>query len=192
MGFSGLIKGWHDSVMHRQPILTALADYRSRYPEEADVVDRFEVFVRGEPRCFHNDCWSGHITGSAWVLDSAGKKALLTHHKKLGKWLQLGGHSDGDPDTLAVALREAHEESGLAVTALDRAILDLDVHQIPARGGEPAHFHFDVRYLLQVAGAEAFAVSDESHELAWVAPEELETFSREWSVLRMAEKARVK
>ncbi len=176
--------------MHRQPILTALAEYRSRYRDEADVVDRFEAFVCDEPNCFRNDCWSGHITGSSWLLNRAGSRVLLTHHKKLGKWLQLGGHSDGDPNTLAVAVREAHEESGLAVTTLDGAILDLDIHQIPARGEQPAHFHYDVRYLLQVSGAEEFAVSDESHELAWVASAELESFSREWSVLRMAEKAR--
>ena len=174
--------------MHRQPILIALADYRSRHPEEADVVDRFDGFVRDEPSCFDNDCWSGHVTGSSWLLDTTGNRALLTHHKKLDKWLQLGGHSDGNPDTLAVALREAHEESGLAVTAVDSAILDLDVHQIPARGDQPAHFHYDVRYLLQVSGTESFAVSDESHELAWVAPGEIESFSREWSVLRMAQK----
>jgi hypothetical protein len=75
-------------------------------------------------------------------------------------------------------------------SALDRAILDLDIHQIPARGDQPAHFHYDVRYLLHVSGSESFAVSDESHELAWVAPGEIESFSREWSVLRMADKAR--
>ena len=176
--------------MHRQPILDALAVYRKRYPDEADVVARFEAFVHDQPRCFHNDCWSGHITGSSWLLDATGTRALLTHHKKLDKWLQLGGHSDGDHDTLAVALREAHEESGLIVTALDSAILDLDIHQIPARGAEPAHLHFDVRYLLQVSGAESFAVSDESHELAWVHEDKLESFSCEWSVQRMAEKTR--
>jgi 8-oxo-dGTP pyrophosphatase MutT (NUDIX family) len=176
--------------MHRQSILDALAVYRRRYPEEADVVHAFETFLRGEPRCFHNDCWTGHITGSAWLLDGVGERALLTHHRKLGKWLQLGGHSDGDPDTLAVALREAHEESGLAVTALDRAILDLDIHEIPARGEQPAHLHYDVRYLLQVSDSNAFAISDESHELAWVSVEDLGGFSREWSVQRMAEKMR--
>ena len=178
--------------MHRQPILIALADYRSRYREEAEVVDRFEAFVRDQPNCFDNDCWSGHVTGSSWLLDATGDRALLTHHKKLGKWLQLGGHSDGVPETLAVALREAHEESGLAVSALDSAILDLDIHRIPARGDQPAHLHYDVRYLLQVSGTEAFAVSDESHELAWVALAELKSFSREWSVLRMAQKARTR
>jgi 8-oxo-dGTP pyrophosphatase MutT (NUDIX family) len=176
--------------MHRQPILDALADYRKRYLDEAEVVDRFESFVQDEPRCFHNDCWSGHITGSSWLLDGTGTRTLLTHHKKLGKWLQLGGHSDGDHDTLAVALREAHEESGLIVTVLDSAILDLDIHRIPARGEQPAHLHYDVRYLLQASDLDTFTVSDESHELAWVSVEGLDAFSKEWSVQRMAEKTR--
>ena len=91
----------------------------------------------------------GHITGSAWVVDIAGNRVLLADHAKLGRWLQPGGHSDGDPDTLAVALREAREESGLDVRALDDAIFDIDVHRIPARGDEPAHLHFDVRFLVQ-------------------------------------------
>ena len=176
--------------MHRQPILDALAVYRKHYPDEADVLARFEAFVHDEPRCFHNDCWSGHITGSSWLLDATGTRALLTHHKKLDKWLQLGGHSDGERDTLAVALREAHEESGLIVIALDSTILDLDIHQIPARGEQPAHLHYDVRYLLQASESDTFVVSDESHELAWVSVEDLGAFSREWSVQRMAVKTR--
>lgn len=174
--------------MHRQPILAALAEYRDRHPDEGDVVDRFETFVRAEPRCFENDCWSGHITGAAWLLDRPLERVLLTHHRKLDKWLQLGGHSDGDADALTVAIREAREESGLAVTVLDRRILDLDVHQIPARGQDPAHYHYDVRFLLRVEGSDRFTVSDESHELAWVPLDELDRFSGEWSVLRMAEK----
>ena len=96
-----------------------------------------------------------------------GDRVLLAHHRKLGRWLQPGGHSDGDPDTLAVALREAREESGLDVRALDDAIFDIDVHRIPARGREPAHLHFDVRFLVQ-AEHDRFRVSDESHALAWV------------------------
>jgi 8-oxo-dGTP pyrophosphatase MutT (NUDIX family) len=176
--------------MHRQPILDSLAEYLRRFPDEAEVVDRFRTFVETETRCFDNDTWSGHVTGSAWLLDASGQRALLTHHRKLDKWLQLGGHSDGDTDTLAVAIREAEEESGLRVMAVDERILDLDVHEIPARGDQPAHFHYDVRYALRVVGSEAFTVSDESHELAWVEPAELERFTDEWSVLRMAHKAR--
>ncbi len=176
--------------MHRQPILNALRDYLDRYPRESALVQRFRAFVEAEPRCFQRDCWTGHVTGAAWLLDEAGARALLTHHKKLDRWLQLGGHSDGDPDTLAVAIREAEEESGLTVQPIETHIFDLDVHEIPARGEDPAHYHFDVRYLLRATGSDAFTVSDESHELVWVADEELRRFSDEWSVLRMAEKVR--
>ena len=117
----------------------------------------------------------------------AGAHVLLTHHAKLGRWLQPGGHSDGDPDTLAVALREAREESGLDVGALDDAIFDLDVHRIPALGREPAHLHFDVRFLVQAAH-DRFRVSDESHALAWVPAVGLGALTDEESVLRMARK----
>ncbi len=98
-----------------------------------------EAFIDSHPDCFERSCQVGHITGSAWIVNRAGDRVLLTHHRKLGRWLQPGGHSDGDPDTLEVALREAREESGLDVRALDEAIFDLDVHLIPARGHEPAH-----------------------------------------------------
>ena len=93
----------------------------------------------------------------------------------------------GDPDTLAVALRETREESGLDVQALDNAIFDIDVHRIPARGREPAHLHFDVRFLVQ-AEHDRFRVSDESQALAWVPAVGLDSLTNEESVLRMARK----
>ena len=117
----------------------------------------------------------------------AGDRVLLAHHRKLGRWLQPGGYSDGDADTLAVALRDAREESGLDVRALDDAIFDIDVHGIPARGREAAHFHFDVRFLVQ-AEHDRFRVSDESHALAWVLAARLDALTNEESVLRMARK----
>ena len=95
--------------------------------QEAATVARFDAFVDSHPDCFHRSCRGGHITGSAWVMDMAGERVLLAHHRKLGRWLQPGGHSDGNPDTLAVALREAREESGLNVRALDDAIFDINV-----------------------------------------------------------------
>ena len=82
-------------------ILRMIDAYRARYPDEADAA-RLRRFIEAQPRCFERDCFDdGHITGSAWVVDPAGSRVLLTHHRKLGKWLQLGGHSDGEPDTLA-------------------------------------------------------------------------------------------
>ena len=89
--------------------------------------------------------------------------------------------------TLAVALREAREESGLDVRALDEAIFDIDVHRIPTRGREPAHLHFDVRFLVQ-AEHDRFRVSEESHALAWVPVMGLGALTDEESVLRMVRK----
>ena len=139
--------------MHRRNLLAMLEEYRQRHPQEAATVDRFAAFVAGEPRCFERDCWSGHVTGSAWLVDPAGESVLLTHHRKLGIWVQLGGHSDGEPDTLAVAVKEAEEESGMSVEVLDERIFDIDIHEIPARKTDPAHYHFDVRFVLQAQSA---------------------------------------
>ncbi|MGN2252069.1 NUDIX hydrolase [Frateuria sp. GZRe12] len=118
-----------------------------------------EVFERSHP--------PGHFTGSAWLVSADGERVLLTHHRKLGRWLQLGGHADGDRDLARVALREAEEESGLGDLVVEPEIFDLDRHLIPARGEVPAHWHFDVRYVVRATGSEAFAVSEESLDLAW-------------------------
>jgi 8-oxo-dGTP pyrophosphatase MutT (NUDIX family) len=176
--------------MHRQSLLRRLEAYAQRYPDEQNTTSWCLEFVRENPACFDRELLEGHITGSAWLVDGSGTRVLLTHHRKLGRWLQLGGHSDGNPDTLAVALQEAREESGLALAALSGEIFDLDIHEIPTRGAEPAHYHFDVRFALQAVGDETFQISRESLDLAWVPLEELPQYSNEESVLRMARKWR--
>jgi 8-oxo-dGTP pyrophosphatase MutT (NUDIX family) len=173
--------------MHRRKLLSQLQKYRTRYPREGAVSERFVEFVRGHARCFERDCWAGHVTGSAWLVDPDESLLLLTHHRKLDQWLQLGGHSDGDPHTATVALREAREESGLPVALLTDDILDIDIHEIPARKGDPAHFHFDVRFCMQAASRN-FVVSDESVDLAWVAIDDIERYTAEVSILRMRDK----
>ncbi len=158
-------------------------------PEEAAVRDRIRAFVAGEPRCFENDCWAGHITGSAWVLSEDRTHTLLILHRKLARWLQPGGHSDGSPDTRSVALREAREETGIARIALESpAIFDLDIHEIPARGSHPAHLHLDVRFAMRADMREVPAPNDESQDLAWVKLTEVERYTSEESVLRMVRK----
>ena len=173
--------------MRRNELKERLAEYLRRWPEESETVTRFEAFIDSHPDCFERSCRVGHVTGSAWIVNQAGDRVLLTHHRKLGRWLQPGGHSDGDPDTLEVALREAREESGLEVRALDEAIFDLDVHLIPAREDEPAHYHYDVRFLVQ-AMEDRFRVSEESRALAWVPADRVGVFTSDESVLRMARK----
>lgn len=165
-----------------------LADYRRRHPGEEPVVHRFFELIDARADCFERSCWAGHVTGSAWIVDASGNDVLLTHHRKLGLWVQLGGHSDGDPDTLAVARREAEEESGLEVSPLSPDIFDLDIHAIPARKNEPEHLHFDVRYAFVARSGRAYRVSDESHDLAWVPVRRLRAYSGEDSMLRMARK----
>ena len=172
---------------NRRQLLALLAGYARRFPGENTA--RFRAFVEGQPRCFERDCWDdGHVTGSAVVLDPAGTSMLMTHHAKLGRWLQLGGHSDGDSDPLAVACREAWEESGLSVVPVREDVLDLDVHAIPARAGDPAHFHYDVRFLLRVERPGPLAVTDESLALKWVRLDGVEAVTREESILRMVRK----
>jgi len=181
--------------MHRKPLLDVLAAYVARHPEDADRVTRFRQFVEAHADCFERSCRTGHVTGSAWILSPERGRVLLTHHRKLGRWLQLGGHADGDPDPYRVALREAREESGLVdLTPFEHAEpplpLDVDVHRIPARAAEPAHFHFDVRYLL-LAGAEALRPTDESVALAWFDRAQLAETIREESILRMEHRTRL-
>ncbi|WP_250625750.1 NUDIX hydrolase [Pinirhizobacter soli] len=125
------------------------------------------VQLASEPNAFERTRSDAHFTGSAWLVSGDGQRVLLTHHRKLDRWLQLGGHADGDSDLAQVALREAEEESGLTDLAIEGGVFDIDRHLIPARGEEPAHWHYDVRYVVRARGSEQFAVSSESLALGW-------------------------
>lgn len=122
-----------------------------RYPQDAHLRSRLE----------------GHLTASALVLDHDRKRALLTFHKKLGCWLQLGGHCDGDANLVRVALREAIEESGIPDLQIDPKPIDLDIHPIPARPGEPEHIHLDTRFLVYAPAGATIEISEESLDLRW-------------------------
>jgi 8-oxo-dGTP pyrophosphatase MutT (NUDIX family) len=147
----------------------ALREYAQRWPGEVAVVDLFGELLSsgGEADPFTRDRLDGHFTASCWLVDASGRRVLLTHHRKLDRWLQLGGHADGDRDLARVALREAEEESGLHGLQIDPMIFDLDRHWIPERGEVPGHWHYDVRYIVRAGVNEEYVVSDESHDLAW-------------------------
>jgi 8-oxo-dGTP pyrophosphatase MutT (NUDIX family) len=152
----------------RVALATNLIDYRRRWPDESTAVDRFMALLGQDDDPFVRERLAGHFTSSAWLVSRDGLRALLTHHRKLDRWLQLGGHADGDRELDRVALREAWEESGLPRLRLeDAAIFDLDRHRIPEHGGVPSHWHYDVRYVVRAGDDEVFTVSDESHALAW-------------------------
>jgi 8-oxo-dGTP pyrophosphatase MutT (NUDIX family) len=149
----------------------------------------FTDFALERVDCCERTCEPGHFTGSAWVVSADGERALLLHHRKLDRWLQPGGHADGDGDLAAVALREAEEETGLPGLRIEGGVFDLDRHLIPARGAEPAHFHYDVRFVVRAGADETFVVSEESHALAWRPVREIAVDAHaDESVRRMARK----
>lgn len=150
-----------------QALRTGLADYADAHVDEGDVPGQFEALLDDSRDPFVRERLEGHFTASAWLVDRSGKRVLLTHHRKLGRWLQPGGHADGDRDLARAALREAEEESGLAGLVVEPRIFDLDRHWIPEHKGVPGHWHYDVRYVVRAGAHEGFVVSDESHALAW-------------------------
>jgi 8-oxo-dGTP pyrophosphatase MutT (NUDIX family) len=176
--------------MSRASLLHELAAYHPADAREAAMVGDLVAFVAANSDCFERTLTAGHITGSAWVVDQTATHALLTHHRKLGRWLQLGGHADGEADVRRVALREACEESGLtSLRFAQDAIYDVDVHDIPARPDEPAHKHYDVRYAFVADRALPTIAGDESHELAWLPIAQLDVPGVDESVRRLARKS---
>lgn len=175
--------------MHRRPLVSLLEAYRPFDADDDAARERILAFVLANPDCFERSLLAGHVTGSAWILDPSRSRCLLTHHRKLDRWLQLGGHADGQTDILEVAMREGREESGLvSLRPVAASIFDCDVHRIPARKSEPEHFHYDVRFLLEADNAEPLVISEESKELAWVNLGDVAGLNPDASVMRMVAK----
>ena len=147
---------------------TLLQDHARREPAHSALAAEFGTLIDDPEDPFRRERLAGHFTASCWLVSADGQRALLTHHRKLERWLQLGGHADGDHDLARVALKEAEEESGLAGLVLeDPAIFDLDKHWIPQRKDVPGHWHYDVRFVIRALGGEDFVPSEESLDLAW-------------------------
>ena len=152
---------------HDARFAAALAGYAARWPAEAATVALFADLLADAADPFRRERLAGHFTASCWLVDRGAQRVLLTHHRKLGLWLQLGGHADGERDLRIAALKEAQEESGLSGLRIDDELFDLDRHWIPEHKGVPAHWHYDVRYVVHAGEDEAYTVSEESHDLAW-------------------------
>ncbi len=186
--------------MTRYDLLLLLDRYLDHYPHEAEMVARVRALVESQADCTHRECLPGHLTGSAWIVSSDRQRVALVHHRKLQRWLQPGGHADGEIDIAGVAWREATEETGLRGLRLlsggDALVpLDIDVHVIPARYDaagqlvEEAHEHHDLRFLFVALDDAPIVASDESHAARWFTLEELAVEIEEESVLRMLRKA---
>lgn len=145
--------------------------------KEAADVKRILALMDQHALIFSPLCEACHFTGSALVMDTEGR-ILLHYHKKLGRWLQFGGHPDYETDMANVALREAREESGLPDLHFwdnERRLLDVDVHIIPATATRPEHLHLDLRYLLQTERPAHLQPPDgESGQLQWFRQDEIE------------------
>ena len=150
-----------------EPLQRAFADFGVRHPAQQTLAAEFSALLDDAEDPFARARLEGHFTASAFVVSGDGARTLLTHHRKLGMWLQPGGHADGDRDLARVALRETEEETGLQGVRVESSIFDLDRHWIPEHKGVPGHWHYDVRYLVHAGADETFLVSEESHALAW-------------------------
>lgn len=163
--------------------------YRTPYEEETAFISDFMKLTL-DPFAYRRERLEGHFTASAWVVNHRRTHTLLTLHRKLGRWLQLGGHADGNENLLEVALKEAEEESGLtSLKLVDLTIFDLDKHIIPQRPHVQEHFHYDVRYLFEADINEPLVMSDESVSLAWITFDSVvDMIGYNPSILRMLEK----
>lgn len=177
----------------RERLVALLEDFTAQNPTRLSDATRIIELINGASRApCRDNFYPGHLTGSAWVVDPKAGKVLLLHHAKLNRWLQPGGHADGEYDLAAVALREAREESGLSSLALASVqIFDIDIHLIPERGCDPPHEHFDVRFVITASSAEEPTISDESHAAAWFSLDTLESVTSDGSVIRMAQRWRI-
>lgn len=163
----------------------------SESADEQPIRARMIELLDASPNCFSRTAFPAHFTGSALVVNADGSRALLHHHRKLDRWLQFGGHCDDDEDVLRVAQRETVEECGIEglIVASSRPF-DLDIHEIPARETESAHWHYDVRYVLIAPDGARPTTSGESNELRWFTASEMEQLPLDAGLQRLVRKWR--
>ena len=180
------------SVLRRVHLRTLLREFKPvDAREEAHRAAMLSLCnAPGDP--FSRDHWyPGHFTSSAFVLSPDDRDILLIFHDKFERWMQPGGHIEPSDVTVTTgALREVAEETGIAdVDVVGEGLFDLDVHEIPARKGDPAHHHYDVRVLLRATGRELVAATD-AVAARWVPLAQVDTVESDESVMRAVRKIR--
>ena len=176
--------------MKREQVIELIKKYNPNDLREKEYKEQILDFIYENDNFAGRDNEKGHLTASSWILSKDRKKVLLTHHLKLNRWLQLGGHVEDDETILKASLREAEEESGLSsVKCISEDIFDIDVHLIPKRGNLEAHNHLDIRFLLEAdENEELKLMKSESKDLKWVSLDEVSKYTSEESVMRMVRK----
>jgi 8-oxo-dGTP pyrophosphatase MutT (NUDIX family) len=163
----GELEPSEDLAVARRCVETALG------PEDARA--RIVAFLDEHPDALHRSCAPGHLTGSGLVVDPVRGVVALLLHAKVQRWLQPGGHADGEANLALVGLQEATEETGIDGLAVVTPAVDLDVHRfVHAAGVERDHWHLDVRYLVLAPPGAVLSGNDESHALGWFSPSELD------------------
>jgi 8-oxo-dGTP pyrophosphatase MutT (NUDIX family) len=155
--------------MEAQEIIDLLNAYSPTDGTTAQFKADMLAFVQSTPLFAAREHLPGHFTAAAWVLNQTRTHALLIHHKKLDRWLQMGGHVEpSDKHIWETALREAQEESGLAqISLLSQAIFDIDIHEIPEKNGVPAHLHYDIRFLCEADSQAMLQANNEVKAIEW-------------------------
>lgn len=146
-------------------------------------------FIDSNTDALHRTNTRGHLTGSAVVFDAAAERVVLLHHRKLRRWLQPGGHADGDGNLAGVALREATEETAIDGLRIDPVAVDVDIHEVET-GRDTAHLHLDVRFIVVAPPGAEVVGNHESTDIAWVAMDDLDAYDPDDGTYRMIDHAR--
>ena len=168
-------------------LLSALKTYIPFEDTDREMVQQTKNFILFSANSLSRSNEAGHVTASVWLVNKERDAVLLTHHRKLGRWMQLGGHVEEGETVFQAALREAHEESGISqITPLGHHIFDVDVHRIPSSKDVASHLHYDIRFLMEANGSPV--LSDESNALSWIPLSAVADLCQDESVLRLARK----
>ena len=178
--------------MNKGELIKCIETYNSQKPVDENSKRQIIDYLKNTDMFWGKQNKEGHITASAWIVNERHDKVLLTHHQKLNRWLQLGGHIEKEENIIEAALREAREESGLLrIKLLSKEIFDLDVHPIPERKDEPKHLRYDIRFLFQANEYEPLIISNESKDLKWVELDNINHLTNEESIKRMCRKTKI-
>lgn len=175
--------------MNRKELLEDLSDYAPADAREAESLAWIRRFLAAPADPFARENPQGHITASAVVARPDGSAFLLLHHRKLGRWLQPGGHADGDHRLAGVALREATEETGISGLRVLVPAVDVDIHPVDHRDALGEHLHLDVRFVVVAPPGAVEVGNHESLGLRWVTWDELPDAVDEEGILRLARAA---